>query len=293
MKIKIPQKVKSDFTGYQFFIELYYQLHSCNDKQYLISFENTNVFEANLVSILRAINDTGREQDKDINIGNIRNEIKDILILNSFIEENTNQMLDSDSKGTVIPFRKFTPYMDIEFMDYVADEMLSKPDFPKHTKMLRKKINTSIFELFENARTHGHCRYIYTCGQIIKDEENTRLDFTIVDMGKSIKTNVNNYLQKSLSGIEAIDWAMKSGHTTKTGTVSGGLGFDIIFEFIKLNKGKIQIVSSDGYWEYYNNDITRKEFEKPFPGTIANIEVNLDDQKRYKLKEEISLEDIF
>jgi CTP-dependent riboflavin kinase len=108
-----------------------------------------------------------------------------------------------------------------------------------------------------------------------------------------LKYNVNEYLKSNYSGAEAIEWAMKSGHTTKTGDVSGGLGLDIIFEFIKLNKGRIQIVSSDGYWEYYNDKMEKKLFANPFHGTIANIEFNLNDKSLYHLKEEIPLEDIF
>jgi hypothetical protein len=83
------------------------------------------------------------------------------------------------------------------------------------------------------------------------------------------------------------------GNTTKIGNIPGGLGLDIIFEFIKLNKGKIQIVSSDGYWEYRNGKTENKLFDKPFSGTIVNIEFNLDDKDSYRLTEEVSLEDIF
>lgn len=73
----------------------------------------------------------------------------------------------------------------------------------------------------------------------------------------------------------------------------GGLGLDIIFEFIKLNNGKIQIISSDGYWEYRKGNTETSIFTDYFPGTIANIEFNLDDSSIYALKEEISLDDIF
>lgn len=212
--------------------------------------------------------------------------------MNNFLK-GKSPVLNAPHKGTVISYMKFTQYKDIEFMDYVRNEMLSKPDFPRHSKLLGKKINESIFELFENARTHGNCNNIYTCGQIIQESGISRLDFTIVDLGKTIKYNVNEYLKENLSGSDAIEWALKSGHTTKTGNVSGGLGLDIIFEFIKLNKGRIQIVSSDGFWEYFNDTIDKKLFKDPFNGTIANIEFNLNDKSSYRLREEIPLEDIF
>jgi hypothetical protein len=116
---------------------------------------------------------------------------------------------------------------------------------------------------------------------------------TIVDMGKTIKANVNDYLKTNLTGCDAIQWALVDGNTTKTGNVPGGLGLSIIFEFIKLNKGKVQIVSADGYWEYRKGETEYKLFENPFPGTIVNIEFNLDDSDYYQLVEEISLDDIF
>lgn len=292
MRIKFPKKVGSNFQGYNDFIELLRLLQESSDTDFTISFENTEVFEANLSAILGAIIDSTIEQKKNVELVEIHRTIRDVFELNNFII-NSVPNLNTHHKGTVISFMKFTQYKDIEFMDYVKNEMLSKPDFPKHSKMLGKKINESIFELFENARTHGNCKNIYTCGQIIQDVEITRLDFTIVDMGKTIKNNVNEYLNANFSGCDAIEWALQSGHTTKTGNVSGGLGLDIIFEFIKLNKGRIQIVSSDGFWEYYNDKMEKKLFSNPFNGTIANIEFNLNDKSSYRLKEEISLEDIF
>jgi hypothetical protein len=292
MRINFPKEIRSNFKGYSNFIELLRLLQDSSDANFYISFANTVIFEANLSAILGAIIDSVVEQKKTVEYIGISSTIKDIFQLNNFLI-GSKPNLNTPHKETVISFKKFTQYKDIEFMDYVKDEMLSKPNFPKHSKLLGKKINESIFELFENARTHGNCNNIYTCGQIIQDEEITRLDFTIVDMGKTIKTNVNEYLKTSYSGADAIEWALQSGHTTKTGNVSGGLGLEIIFEFIKLNKGRIQIVSSDGYLEYYNDNMEKKSFINPFHGTIANIEFNLNDKDSYLLKEEISLKDIF
>jgi hypothetical protein len=292
MRIKFPKEVRSNFKGYSDFIELLRLLQESSDTNFTISFENTEIFEANLSAILGAIIDSVSEKKKIVEYVDIHKNIQDVFELNNFLK-NSNHNLNTPHKETVISFMKFTQYKDIEFMDYVKNEMLSKPNFPKHSKLLGKKINESIFELFENARTHGHCNNIYTCGQIIQEKEVTRLDFTIVDMGKTIKTNVNEYLTANFSGSDAIEWAMQSGHTTKTGNVSGGLGLEIIFEFIKLNKGRIQIVSSDGYFEYYNDKMEKMSFKDPFHGTIANIEFNLDDKDSYLLKEEISLKDIF
>jgi signal transduction histidine kinase len=189
----------------------------------------------------------------------------------------------------------YRPSDDAIFIDYIKKELLLKPDFPKHSERLGKKITESIFELYENARTHGKCKFIHVCGQYFPNKEHKPMHITIVDRGISIRKNVRDFLgAKSLSGKEAIKWAMQYGNTTKIGT-SGGLGLDIIFEFVKLNKGKIQIISSNGYWEYNNEVITSESFENSFVGTIANIKFNLDDSSYYYLKEEenLTLDDLF
>ena len=120
---------------------------------------------------------------------------------------------------------------------------------------------------------------------------------TIVDLGQSIKANVNRHLkminESLVTGAEAIQWAVIKGHTTKIGNKPGGLGLGVIREFVDLNKGKLQIVSSDGFWEYKNRKILSKTLDESFPGTIANLEFNLDDKNFYQLKSEISLNNIF
>jgi len=281
----------SNYEGYQSLIKLNHSVMNSNDREVVLNFKNNTWFEANLFAILGAIRSSAEDQKKTVVLKNMGVDLQKVLIRNKFLSDSESNL--PDAKETIITFQKFTPYKDIEFMDYILNELLSKPDFPKHSKLLGKKINESIFEIFENARTHGHCKYIHTCGQYYPNDAIKRLDMTIVDMGRTIKSNVNEYLRSNKSGSEAIQWALVEGHTTKTEDVPGGLGLNIIFEFIKLNKGKVQIISSDGYWEYNENNTISELFQDSFPGTIVNIEFNLDDRDYYKLIEEISLDDIF
>jgi len=214
------------------------------------------------------------------------------MFLSCFGEEKV-----TDLNRTTISYTEFTLDKGTGFKEYIRENLLRKEDFPKLSTLAEKKINESIFELFENARTHGDCEKIHTCGQYFPRKTPPRIDMTIVDMGQTIKNNVNNYLQKigknELSGSQAIEWALVKGNTTKVVDNPGGLGLDVIFEFIKLNNGKIQIVSSDGYWEFRRGATQSRLFAGEFPGTIANIEFNLDDRSYYQLKSEISLNEIF
>ncbi|MFQ5709445.1 MAG: ATP-binding protein, partial [bacterium] len=71
------------------------------------------------------------------------------------------------------------------------------------------------------------------------------------------------------------------------------LGLKLIRESVELNRGKIQIVSSDGYWEQKQRRVKSDAFEQEFPGTIVNLEFNIDDKSYNKLSSEIAPEDIF
>lgn len=292
MLVYLNPQIKSDFEGYSHLIDIFHQLKAAKAKQITISFKNTWWFEANLSAVLGAIIELLINEGKEVIVSDIKSKIKHVLQRNQFLCEFGEDGI-ADTYGTIVSYKKFSPAADDAFLNYIKTELLDKPDFPKHSKRLGKKINESIFEMYENARTHGRCRQIHTCGQYYPGKRPKRLDITIVDMGKTIKANVNEYLKQKLSGSETIEWAIQYGHTTKTGNISGGLGLDIIFDFIKLNNGKIQMMSSDGYWEFRRGNVKTMLFENFFPGTIANIEFNLDDTSIYQLKEEISLDDIF
>src|SRR5690606_35648430 len=188
-----------------------------------------------------------------------------------------------------IKYQKFNPSLkedDNNFEIYIKKQLLSKSDFPSHSQMLGKHITLRIFELYENARTHGSCNFIHACGQYFPRKPEKPLNVTIVDTGKNIQDNVSEFLNKSISSIDAIDWAMRKGNTTKTGNISGGLGLDLIFQFIQHNKGKIQIISADGFWEWHRGKSTKKLLNNRFNGTIANLRFNLNDTSHYYLENE-------
>lgn len=285
-------KISSDFDGYDFLIEVYHKAKASYDTTITLIFSNNFWFEANLAAVLGAIIEMLEDKGKDVHIFGVQHSVALVLRKNGFLcNHGYNPAIDQ--YGTILSYQQFSRSDDDAFLNYIKSELLTKPEFPKHTPALGKKISESIFELYENARTHGNCQQIHTCGQYYPQKVPPRLDITIVDMGISIKKNVNDYLNRSLSGTDAIEWALEYGHTTKTGTISGGLGLDIMFQFIKLNKGKVQIISSDGYWEFRKGKTLKTNFSKVFSGTIVNIEFNLNDSNSYSLVEEISLDSIF
>lgn len=297
INITIPPRITSSFDGYKYLTSLYHQVNELKRSNITFDFSSNNWFEANLLAVFGAICDIASENENRIYIIPISYRAKSIFERNGFLLKFGHQKT-VDKYGTTISYREFTPAHGNDFSHYIKQELLAKPDFPSISQLLSKRMNQSIFEIFENARTHGKCDLIYTCGQYYPRKQLPHIDTTIVDLGISIKKNVNDFLvQRGKApfglGHRAIQWAIQKGNTTKTGNISGGLGLDLVLEFLKLNNGKIQIVSSDGYWEYRKGQVLQGPFSIDFPGTVVNIEVNIDDSSHYQLTEEVSFDDIF
>jgi hypothetical protein len=95
-----------------------------------------------------------------------------------------------------------------------------------------------------------------------------------------------------MADVAAVEWAM-SGNTTKTGKRPGGLGLQLIREFIELNQGRIIVVSSGACWRQTQDGISARELDPPFPGTVVTIEVNTADTSLYRLQEEVDPANVF
>jgi phosphoglycolate phosphatase-like HAD superfamily hydrolase len=295
MCINVGHHVKTDLQGYTELISLYHRVMRSNEDDIVFDFKNTYWFEANLVAVLGAIECLAETKGYKIQRKNISDKVGNILMRNGFLKP--FPFAHIGDTGTVISFQQFTPEQAGTFNEYISKELLSKPDFPNHSPLLRKRIGESIFEIFENARTHGRCEYIHTCGQYFPNTSSARLDMTIVDMGNTITNSVNSYLthlnKDALPAHDAIEWAIQTGNTTKTDR-SGGLGLGLLMDFIRLNKGGVQFVSGEGYLEFREGKIRKEIIAEGFPGTFVNMEFNFNDDTFYRLQgEPVLLDNIF
>lgn len=224
-----------------------------------------------------------------INVTSKNKDILSILRKNGFLA-NYGYGKNPDVNNTTIKYLKLKKSDGRYFNSYVMNELLSRSDLPKMSGELKKKIAESIYEIFINAQIHSKSEYIYTCGQFFPHKK--KIEFTIVDMGIGFKKPINDKFKTSLSSIQAIKWALIDGNTTKT-EVSGGLGLSLLTEFIKLNKGKFQIISDDGFYEVEEKE-TYNFLDSPFPGTVVNMEFRTDDLNSYRLSSGLNTtDDIF
>lgn len=245
-------------------------------------------FAANMCATLGCILDKFTDNLNDIQIDYISPEIEKILLKNDFLSYYGKTRL-VDNYHTTIKFLKLKPTDGKFFKRYVIDELIGRTELPAMSALLKEKMTEAIYEIFVNAQIHSNSDNIYTCGQFFPRDK--KIEFTIVDRGVGFKRKINERFNTNLSSVQAIEWAIKDKHTTKL--VTGGIGLAFLKEFVTKNKGKMQIISYDGFYQFDSKIETIKTFNGSFPGTIVNLQFRTDDVNSYLLQKEIDSNDIF
>jgi len=255
-----------------------------------LDFSSCSFFEANMTAPLYTVIARLRDELNDVSINNMQSSVETILKKNRFLTV-FNQPKLIDYNQTTLPFKIFKLTAGEQFNDYLSRYMKGK-GIPTMSEALTKRFRQSLLEIFLNADIHSKSKSgVFVCGQFYPQKH--RMDFTIADAGIGIRENVKQFTKRKVNSVNAIRWALTEGNTTKTQNQPGGLGLKLIKDFLKLNKGKLQIVSRFGYYEFAANNEVYTKMDNDFPGTCVNIEINTEDTSSYYLKSELKSEDIF
>lgn len=281
-RIIMPQAIHSDKKG---FSELFKTLSpfldpSNRENELILDFYKNTWFDANLLPALYAFVDYGRRL-YGINCiyhNQFNDKLHKLLIRNNFAKMCFDLPYQPLPKETVVPFKIFRASDTYGFGEYMDAEIIRY--FPEMEICVKHDLSTYIQELFGNAQIHAECDRVFTCGQYY--HVNHKMDFTIVDVGRSIKENVIRYLQELNQSIphNCITWAVEPEHSTKR-TNSGGMGLSLMRDFIMYNNGKYQIVSGNEFWELNAKRVECERMDAVFPGTIINIEIDQNDKNYY------------
>jgi len=283
--------IHNNVDGYNQLIKLYEEYK--DDILEDIEIELIQWFNANLSALLGGILDKIKNDGlNNIEFTSITSEIQKILQKNGFLSFYGYDKV-YDTYHTTIEYKKLKPSDSRYFNLYLEDDLLTRSEFPNMSDAVHEKINESIQEMFVNAQIHSETEFIYTCGQFFPRDN--KLNFTIVDTGIGFAKRIKKNLGETINPINAIKWAMIDGNTTKQG-VSGGLGLALLKEFITLNKGKIQIISGNAFYELYNNSERVQILNNYFDGSVVSMTFKTDDNKTYRFvseDKETDINDIF
>lgn len=197
--------------------------------------------------------------------------------------------------GNSIPYREDLRQDKVILDDYLKTNWLGR-GWVHVSKMLKDAVVGRVWEIYANAFEHGKSQVgIFSCGQHYPRHHELKL--TVVDFGVGIPSNVRLFFKhdpraQSLSAASCLKWAFQRGTTTKPNGTSRGMGLDLLKEFVKLNKGKLEIFSHEGYAlidESHEIFMNRQTF---FEGTLVNITLRCD-ESYYHFASETTDEPLF
>jgi len=263
MEIQIPN-LELNYSGFCFLSKLNEKLSAMEFEEVILDFSNTGWIDANMLPPLVAIIQNARENLTSFKQRtDTKSDVRKLLEKNGFFPNNNNDKSDEITKLSV-----FKPNETSSFITK-AEEFIEHHNFPKNsnTNILR-----ALSEIFTNTYIHSKTQKTTVCGQYCLTKK--QISFTISDYGVGILQVVKNKVNSINTNIDAIEWALQKGTTTKTGNIPGGKGLKDIDNFIFENKGKLIIVSGNGYLEKENNNELLKELDYNICGTTVSIVVN-------------------
>jgi len=284
MIIKL-QDIRSSFDGFARLADIAKDGEDCFFDTIEVDMSTTSWFDANMSAPLGVVFARWGEGINTVQPVGIRPNVETILAKNLFLV-GYGYAARPDIYGTVIPFRRFNPEDDRYFVSYLNKHLAGK-GLPTMSEGLGRRFKDSLLEVFVNAAMHSETKLgIFACGQFFPTRH--RLDFCIADAGIGFRNKIQKELGLTMNADDAIRWALQEGHTTRKGSIPGGLGLKLLCEFVTLNKGRIQIVSDRGYWEYTPEGQTFRQMDRSFPGTVVNLEIDTADTNSYCLISEIT-----
>lgn len=276
-EISVAPKIVNTYGGFKEIIELYDCCKDCINQHIVFNFSKTKFMDANLSAVLGAIFVDIQKRGNEISVAKMNARIEEILYKNGFMDF-FKLGRHYDKYATTVKFFAFGIDEKTSFQNYLDQELFPKITI-NMTTAYKNYLSCNLDEVYQNARQHGNTDKVYACGQWFPREN--KLKFTISNMGTTIPENVRTVLS-NVSDNDAIEWATREGNTTKKDKNYGGRGLYDLQGFINENKGKFHIISGAGYWGVADGR-TRKntEYAKKFPGTIINLEINLNDKHTY------------
>lgn len=285
----VLNRVNNEFSSYQQLIDMY---ESNKDTMFeTIDIELRSFFAANMSAALGAILDKLEYNLNNIAFTHIDPQIEKILFKNEFLSY-YGKGRQEDTNKTTVKYQKLLPTDGKFFKNYIMRDLIEEhsTDLPRMSVGVKNKITESIYEMFVNVQLHSDAKNVYTCGQFYP-QRNT-IEFTVVDNGMGFRERVNRRFNANLTSVETIKWAVQDKNTTKL-DAPGGIGLAALKEFIICNKGKFQIVSLDGFYQFGVGGELSGIFSGEFPGTLVNLQFRTDDINSYIVKGENDINNIF
>lgn len=195
------------------------------------------------------------------------------LARNGFLA--TFGLQDRSWVGNAIPYREDKEQDTAGIMTYLRSSWLGR-GWINVSHALRDAIVGTMWEIYANAFEYGQSSVgVMSCGQYYPNMQMLKL--TVVDFGVGIPRNVRHFTSNPRINPErALKWAFELGTTTNPST-SRGVGLNLLKDFVRRNRGRLEIFSHDAYGSIDSGGETYIRRPTYFEGTLVNITLTCDE----------------
>jgi len=179
--------------------------------------------------------------------------------------------------GNSIPYREDMTLNMNEIMDYLTYNWIGR-GWVHVSERLQNAIAGTMWEIYANAFEHSGTQIgVFSCGQHFWNQND--LILSVVDFGRGIPANVRNFFRQyvdenqisKLSDATLLKWAFERSNSTCMGGVARGLGLDFLKQFIRINQGKLEVYSNQGYAIVDQAGERYENIRNSFEGTVVHI----------------------
>lgn len=281
--ITVPLALNINEDAYQFLGKLQYDVYSCKENVVILDFRQCVFSHAAFTAYFGALKSLAQKWGKDVVFYTADNNVRRYF-LDSGLYSHFSQSTGMHRNKNSIPFTKVN-LDDESLIDYIGNILDLAPI--TLSEKCRDLLFKNIYEIFSNAVEHSHSQYgVFACGHWMPHKK--KLVFSVCDTGTGISRTIKQK-DASLSSVQALDWALKRGNSTKqlSDGVPRGLGLSDLKAFIKLNNGDLNIFTND---VYYKCSVTEKitSLQYDILGTLITLTITADYNHVYILREERS-----
>lgn len=179
-------------------------------------------------------------------------------------------------QGNSIPYREYLEPNQVTILKYLTDDWLGR-GWINISQNLKNEIAGRMWEIFANAFEHSLSKIgLVCCGQYFKNRK--ELILSVADFGVGIPTNVRTFRgQPTLANGDAMQWAFQKGNSTRINGGPGGVGLDILKEFVRVSKGSLAIYSHGGYAYIDQNEELYDNHAASLGCTLVQVRLRCDD----------------
>lgn len=273
-KILVP--TLSDGRDDFFFKSLIWNQSFCDGDNIVFDFSSCNFLGPNAVVFLGGITRLIQSNNRHVSlaINTMLPKIQMNLQQNGFA-----LMMGSGTagwQGNSIPYREYVEPNKDTVLKYLTDDWLGR-GWINVSQNLKNEIAGRMWEIFANAFEHSLSKIgLVCCGQYFKNKK--ELVLAVADFGVGIPSNVRRYRgQPALQNGDAMQWAFQKGNSTRVDGGPGGVGLDILKDFVRVSKGSLAIYSHGGYAYIDQNSELYDNHAAHLGCTVVQVKLRCDD----------------